>query len=117
MDWKLVVRMVLPIVLREKAPQLSKYVDVIEKGMFQAEDLVHATGAEKLAHATDLIVTGFEAVNLAKGRVVVDPALVRSIGADAMSVTADVAKYIQMRTLPAQTTGTALPAPPPAGGL
>lgn len=94
MDWKQIVAFVLPLVIETKAPKLKPLIPVIAQGIQDAEALIDASGPEKAAHVKALAQTAATGINAVAGRMVVDPSLVGTVGASAISLTVDIANRI-----------------------
>lgn len=84
-------------VIRGAAP----LVGIVTTAIQTAEALRGATGAQKLAHAQQLVVAGAAATNEIAGRTVIDPAVANIVAAEAISTIVDTANLIHQAHAPA----------------
>jgi hypothetical protein len=72
--WLQLAQLLAPIILSTIKPELAPIAGDISQGIQTAEQMVGAKGIQKLAYVQDLAAKTADAVNVAKGKVVVDPA-------------------------------------------
>ncbi len=94
MDWKSIIRIILPIIIAQKAPKLAPLVPAIIDGIEQAEDLITAKGTDKLDHVVDLTKTAAVAINTVKGKEVISPDEIGSVAGDAISTAVGITNLI-----------------------
>lgn len=120
--WFAILKLIVPVVLAAVNPALAPLAGIITQGIGEAEQIPGATGADKLAHVVNLSVLSAQGVNAGAGRVIVDPTLVQSSAASAISTAVDIANLLhnQGTVPPPPGVATDVPTavlPPPVPAL
>lgn len=71
-DWKTILHLAVPLVCAV-VPGAAPLTPLILAGISEAESLSGASGAEKKAHALNLVATGIAATNAAAGKEILEP--------------------------------------------
>ena len=98
-DWLGLVKVIAPIVIAQTVPHGDLVAPLVVHGIESAEGLKGAPGADKLAHARDLVNTGIAGINAAAGSQKIDPAAVSAAVESGISTTVDIAKLIHKQSL------------------
>jgi len=87
-----------PIVLSFTAPKLVPVASVVADAIGEAEALPGASGSDKLAHATKIATDTADALNKAKGKVVISPDDLSNTLAKSVSTVVDVINLIHPKS-------------------
>ncbi len=95
MNWLAILKTVVTVVLPMVHPKLAAVSPLILQGITEAETIhSNSSSNEKLASVVDLVNTGVLAVNSAAGKQIIDPGVVSTSAADAISLAVDVTNMI-----------------------
>lgn len=84
-----ILKLVVPQILALN-PKTAAIAPLIVHGISEAEQIQGASGAEKKAHALNLVSVGIAGMNAAAGKVVVDPADVTQTVSDGIDTAVGV---------------------------
>lgn len=95
MDFISLIKAIIPIFIPFISPKLAPVGPLIVQGIDEAEQLKGASGADKLAHATNIVTTGAIVANTAAGKQVIDINVINSAAKNAISTAVDIANLIK----------------------
>lgn len=100
--WLTLVEGLTPVVLGV-IPRTAGLAPIVADAIGQAEAVAGASGAGKLAHATQLVSDGVAAANAAAGHQVVDPVVAAAVAPAVITTVVGVANSIHDSHAPAAT--------------
>lgn len=98
--WLNLIVHLAPVVL-SIIPGAAPLAPIVAVAIQEAEQLPGASGADKLAHARQLVVAGAAAANTLAGHTVIEPMLAQDVAANAISTIVDTANRIHQAHAPA----------------
>ncbi len=94
MDWKSIIRVILPLIIAQRAPKFAPLIPVIIHGIEEAEDLKHASGKDKLSHAVELTKTAAEGINIIKDKEIINIGDLTAASTDAINTAVSIANLV-----------------------